>query len=712
MTIEPSSNIYVLKNCPLENTYDHTLWFDSVQQQTDYFMSLVKYRFPKVTYQRKDRGYMKLQVPVEDLYDCNYIMFQNEKFGDKWFYAFLSNQEYVGNGVSMVRYTIDPMQTWHFDYTINECFVEREHVADDTLGLHTVPEKLDIGEYEHHFLTEDERFSWKDNDFAVGVITVYDSYAAQNAKEAGAYGGVFSGLNILYFEADNSSDDPWSALVDWCSTVVDNNGEDGIIAMYMIPKSFITGKGSSVKSYEDSFDTRKAIQWTYTYGDGNESKKGPRNNKLYTHPFNLLVVDTMSGQNAEFRVEFLKDKTKFEYGLEGLFSAPPQVGFIPRNYNGVELDRTEMLTLDAFPQCAFVTDSYRAWVAMNYRTQNVAGAGNVAQGILGTVGSVLHGSPIGALTNIAGSATNILKQIAQWKTAETLPNRAHGELASSLPMANDTLGFRLFNMHVRPEYARIVDDYFDRYGYAVHTNKVPNRNVRPHWTFTKTVNCTITGNVPNDDMQKIIAVYNRGITFWKKGSEVGNYTLDNRVATSPDPTDHPDIPGVWYNQDRELRRNEMENNAVLVYDKLKSKGWSNNAIYAFLGSTQDMTTINPGLTTQNSQGDEAYGLIKWSPKSVLQEWCDANGYPVNSGNGQLVFIDTEYDRWWSEKPGYEITFPDWKKNTEKDLNWMTACFENDYLNHTDDPDRLSRVQGYAGSWKTWLVDHGYVKAGD
>lgn len=529
MVVEPSSNIYVLKNCPLENTYDHTLFFDSKQQQTDYFMSLVKYRFTKVTYQRKDRGYMKLEVPVEDLYDCNYVMFQNEKFGDKWFYAFLSNQEYVGNGVSLVRYTIDPMQTWHFDYTLNECFVEREHVADDTLGLHTVPEKLDIGEYQHHFMAADPSFSWKEGDFLVGIITVYNRGGEQDASKSGLYGGVYSGLNIEYFDPVEDAQE----LQDWISNVVDNNGEDGILAMYMVPKDFVIHKNESVHDTDQAFDVHEASDWTYTYGDGNEEKTGPRNNKLYTYPFNLLVVDTMAGQNAEFRVEFLKDHNLFSYKIEGLFSAPPQVGFIPKDYNGVDIDRTEMLTLDAFPQCAFVTDSYRAWVAMNYRTQNVAGAGNVAQGILGTVGSLLHGSAMGALTNVAGSATNILKQIAQWKTAETLPNRAHGELASSLPMANDTLGFNLYNMRIRPEYARIVDDYFDRYGYAVHTQKVPNRNVRPHWTFTKTVNCTITGNVPNDDMQKIIAIYNRGITFWKKGSEVGNYSLDNRVATGP-----------------------------------------------------------------------------------------------------------------------------------------------------------------------------------
>lgn len=522
MYIEPSTNIFLLKDCPLESSYDHTLWFDNVAAQTDYFKSLVKYRIPKNTYQRKDRGYMKIERPVEDIYDCNYIMFQNEKFGDKWFYAFLTNQEYVSNNVTLVRYSLDVMQTWFFDYHLNECFVQREHVADDTLGKHTVPEKLDIGEYEHHLIDSDPSFSWQDGDFVVGVITVYDRGGEQNANQSGMYGGVYSGLNILYFEPDSQE------LQNWISMVVNNNGEDGIIAMYMVPRDFMIQKGDGVKETNQVFDTHTACDWTYTYGDGAEQKTGPRNNKLYTYPFNLLVVDTMAGQNAEFRVEFLKNKNLFNYKIEGVFGAPPQVGFIPKDYNGVDLDRTEMLVLDAFPQCAFVTDSYRAWVAMNYRTQNVAGATNVANGLLGTVGSLARGNPMGALTNIVGSASNIAMQLAQWNTAETLPNRAHGELASTLPMANDTLGFNLYNMHIRPEYARIIDDYFDRYGYAVHTQKVPNRNVRPHWTFTKTVNCTITGSVPNDDMSKIIAIYNRGITFWKKGSEVGNYTLDNK----------------------------------------------------------------------------------------------------------------------------------------------------------------------------------------
>ena len=75
-----------------------------------------------------------------------------------------------------------------------------------------------------------------------------------------------------------------------------------------------------------------------------------------------------------------------------------------------------------------------------------------------------------------------------------------------------------------------IDDYFNMYGYAIHRCKIPNRNVRPHWTYTKTIGCCIVGSLPSDSAKHICDIYNAGITFWKNGSEVGQYQLDNRPA--------------------------------------------------------------------------------------------------------------------------------------------------------------------------------------
>lgn len=525
MVIEPSTDIYILANCPLEPSYDHTLHWSDSQEQEQYFLSLAKFKptteHGKATYQRVNIGYARVEVPVEKLYNCNYMMFRNEYFENKWFYAFITSVEYVNNKTSLINYSIDYMQSWYWDYQLLECFVEREHTLTDEIGDNTIPENLDFGEYEPHYLQRDQHFNWSEGDFLIAVVSVYDSDGNQDASYSGLYGGVYSGLHYDYFE----SLDGGVAATNFIQSVVDENGEDGIIAIYMLPRDFKALKNEPLPQYNQSFgNVEVAGNWTYYW----QGKSGPRNNKLYTYPFNVLTIDDMAGNHNEYRYEFLNDKTKFEYTLEGMMDCPPKVLFTPRNYKNISgLVRTESMLLDGFPQASFVTDSYRAWVAMNYRQMNVKGAASIIEGVGGVLSGIAGRSVTGIASGLVSPAVNIASMIAERETHKTYPNEAHMGKSGSMAIANQTYGINLYNMRIRPEYAKIIDDYFDRYGYAVHTNKVPNTNARPHWTYTKTVNCTIKGDVPADDIQKIIAIYNRGITFWNHPEEVGDYSLNN-----------------------------------------------------------------------------------------------------------------------------------------------------------------------------------------
>ena len=147
MYIEPNTTIKILRNCPLDTTYDHTIYFSGETEQINYFTSLVKYALNTQTYQRVNRNRMRVQYKADYLYDCNYLMFQNTNYGDKWFYAFIKSVEYVNNITSEIEYEIDVMQTWFFDYTLGQSFVEREHSSTDEIGDNTVPENLEIGDY-------------------------------------------------------------------------------------------------------------------------------------------------------------------------------------------------------------------------------------------------------------------------------------------------------------------------------------------------------------------------------------------------------------------------------------------------------------------------------------------------------------------------------------------------------------------------------------
>ena len=72
-----------------------------------------------------------------------------------------------------------------------------------------------------------------------------------------------------------------------------------------------------------------------------------------------------------------------------------------------------------------------------------------------------------------------------------------------------------------------IDDFFDKYGYAMNAIKVPNRHARPYYTYTKTKGCLIVGKMPADDILQMQQIYDAGITFWDRYATVGDYSVNN-----------------------------------------------------------------------------------------------------------------------------------------------------------------------------------------
>ena len=125
--------------------------------------------------------------------------------------------------------------------------------------------------------------------------------------------------------------------------------------------------------------------------------------------------------------------------------------------------------------------------------------------------------------------TNVAKSVMGLYEHYLMPNQAHNTNTETTMASIDRIDFGFYNRYIRPEYVTIIDDFFSMFGYATKRVKVPNRNVRPHWCYTKTIGCHINGSIPQDDVKRICAIYDNGITFWKNGEEVGNYNLDNSI---------------------------------------------------------------------------------------------------------------------------------------------------------------------------------------
>ena len=149
MNYTPQTEVHLLSNVPFNFSYNNVMDFDTINEQTTYFLNKSKLTFEDLTHQRVNNNMINLEVAYEDLYDVNYMMFQNDKIPGKWFYAFITKYDFVSPNVTRISYQIDVYQTWLFDMAWQSTYVEREHTKrfnqDGTPVINTIEEDLNYG---------------------------------------------------------------------------------------------------------------------------------------------------------------------------------------------------------------------------------------------------------------------------------------------------------------------------------------------------------------------------------------------------------------------------------------------------------------------------------------------------------------------------------------------------------------------------------------
>lgn len=517
MYIQPHTNIKLLHNVPLDDTYEHTIYFDSASAQYSYFAGLTKYNLTNYTYQRVQKGVARVGLKADLIYDCNYLMFQNSSFGSKWFYAFIKNIEYVNNECSDVTFEIDVIQTWFFDFSFGQCFVEREHTVTDNIGEHIEPENVDTGEFVFNNY-ESLLSPATDKDMTEMVVCLAIVDVVGQVAKGELYDGVYGAAELwVYDSTDVAGIDRKVGEF--------TEATDKIIGMYMFPKFLI---GSIPDTHKLAFSERAlktpvkhlaAPRVTDTL-DGYR----PKNRKLYTYPFNFCHVDNANGNELNLRYEFFENnKPVFE--ITGTITQPVNVMLRPCSYKGVpNYDplggyttlNTESLTLGNYPLCSWNVDAYQAWVAQNSIPLAISSLSSLATTAIS--GGDMATAAISQVSNI----------VSQGYKASIAADICKGTFNNGgVNVADRKQQFYWGRCSVSNQYAKIIDEYFTKYGYSCRRVKYPNTHSRPHWNYVKTVGCIIHGSVPADDSRKICSIFDNGVTFWKEGNQIGNYTLDN-----------------------------------------------------------------------------------------------------------------------------------------------------------------------------------------
>lgn len=95
----------------------------------------------------------------------------------------------------------------------------------------------------------------------------------------------------------------------------------------------------------------------------------------------------------------------------------------------------------------------------------------------------------------------------------------------------------------------------------------------------------------------------------------------------------------WIARQGALTQSEMENNADIVIAYYRSIGIADETISAILGNMENESSINP---LRQETGGQGFGLVQWTPVSVLQSHCTTLGLsPYTDGDVQLQVIIPE-----------------------------------------------------------------------
>lgn len=516
--IAPNTWITLCSNVPLDNSYDHQLTFANVAAQRSYFLSKKVVELSANSYQRVMSNKLRIACTMAQAVQCNYLYFSNDSFENKWFYAFITGWEYINNVTTEITYEIDVFQSFWFDINIKPSFVEREHSNTDIIGENLVDENLEIGDYIENGSTTLMPTAVQDvvaaNACAL-FFTTFNDDADCTPFEGGFASYVYTGLNIIKKETVND-------IQTFVNKAITNNKLDGIIAAYMCPYSPNT---------YDTITWQKQVAKNYTTLDGYT----PKNNKLYTYPYNVLRIRSDADINI-YRYEYFESQY-CQFNLTGIIVPEPTLSLIPIGYQSISQTRARLdqrMTLKAFPQIAIDADVFKVYLAQNAASLPTAMISSGIQSGLGVVKSALKMDIGGMATQVADWGTSIANTLAQLHDIKTKPPQLNGTQSALTDYALGAKFFFADTLTIRAEFARIIDDYFNMFGYATHRVKVPNITGRPYWNYVKTQGIVLdVANAPQPYIQKIIDCFNRGITFWHNPANVGRYDLDNSPVTTP-----------------------------------------------------------------------------------------------------------------------------------------------------------------------------------
>ena len=361
MNYTPQTEVHLLSNVPFNFSYNNVMDFDTVEEQTTYFLNKSVMIFEDLTHQRVNNNSINLEVAYEDLYNVNYMMFQNEKIPGKWFYAFITNYDFVSPNVTRITYQIDVYQTWLFAMEWQTTYVEREHTkrfnGDGTPVINTIDENLAYGtDYKTIYKRKcnDDNIIWLVAITKRPIETLIDP---THSSSGGKVGNIYQTLyyTLLPIDLDNQSI-TLNGIIPGILFIT-SLGEDPttvgqLVSLFYtpyVPFEYNVDSNNNITTNDPNihFVSGGGVGGFYAYyGTGAWT---PRNysvsnnmfslmpsyteSKLLMYPYTVIELTDMQGNTTTLKPQNFDDKS-LSFDIMSCISTQPKTAIYPHGYLG------------------------------------------------------------------------------------------------------------------------------------------------------------------------------------------------------------------------------------------------------------------------------------------------------------------------------------------------------------------------------------------
>ena len=340
---------------------------------------------------------------------------------------------------------------------------------------------------------------------------------------------------------------------------------ESIVNVALYPNFFTTGSGDTV-DYSGMGLINSASDTTLDYPT-NLNGYTPKNKKLLTFPYISLTVTNPNGDSINLRYELFNNHNAVTFKLECTVLPSVQCLLSPVNYSGylgyIVQDAQQQsdyvardigLVITDFPKVPIYTDSYREYLGKNKYREFFSIVNALTSTAFGVGTAVLTGGATlpGLIGEVSTTYKAIEEQVTRNYEASFKPPGLVGQMGTSdIKLGTLMFGYTFLGMTIDYEHAKVIDDFFTRYGYKLARNIKPSRNnndKRKNFTFIKTIECNLAINqyggsatghytMSQEDEKAIEAIYNNGIRFWY-GTNNGvrlykDYSVNNPIVSPP-----------------------------------------------------------------------------------------------------------------------------------------------------------------------------------